>query len=119
MKYTIIEINSEDGARYTAGVKAREDIENIVTMNGYTPIEVRVGHYNRKKCGLIKKVIIHKSIMKEWKRKTDHLKEEDELLIQFPVLNHSLFLYILDSLTFFYLLHIDYTIFINVYTIIM
>lgn len=93
MKYTIIEINSEDGARYTAGVKAREDIENIVTMNGYTPIEVRVGHYNRKECGLIKKVIIHKSIMKEWKRKTDHLKEEDELLIQFPVLNHSLFLY--------------------------
>lgn len=93
MKYTVVEINSEDGARFTAGVKARDDIETIAKMNGYIPIEVEIEPNNRKKDSFLNKLKTHRLIKDEWKRKTIPLVSGDELLIQFPVLNHSLFLY--------------------------
>lgn len=93
MKYIIIEVNSESGARFTAGVKARDDIETIAKMNRYVPIGVKVKVDNRKNSSIFDKLTTHKKIEMEWKEKTGHLKSGDELLIQFPVLNHSVLLY--------------------------
>ena len=93
MKYLITEVNSESGARFTAGVKARDDIETIAKMNGYVLIGVKVTVDKRKTSSIFNKLTSHKKIEMEWIKETSHLKAGDELLIQFPVLNHSVFLY--------------------------
>lgn len=93
MKYLITEVNSESGARFTAGVKARDDIETIAKMNGYVLIGVKVEGDKRKNSLVFNKLAAHKKIEIEWNKETSHLKAGDELLIQFPVLNHSVLLY--------------------------
>lgn len=66
MKYLITEVNSESGARFTAGVKARDDIETIAKMNGYVLIGVKVEGDKRKNSLVFNKLAAHKKIEIEW-----------------------------------------------------
>ena len=91
MIYYIKEYQFEEGVRNTAGIKARDDIEDILQNNGAKPIEIEVDTFNRNK-GIKNKIVAHKMIENEWINKCNIMKNSDTLIIQFPVINHSIFI---------------------------
>ena len=76
-----------------AGIKARLDVSNILSDNGWQKIEISFDDscYGR---GKIKK---YYETYREWKRACDNLKQNDVLIIQYPVINHSFLLGRLES----------------------
>ena len=90
MRYYIREIQTSAGVQRTAGIKARDDIEAILSKEGYQEILINVHNIRGKKDYLLQKLKAHYEIEKIWKHQTAHLKKGDLLLIQFPVINHSL-----------------------------
>lgn len=83
-----------------AGSKARDDVEKILDERGIIPIQIAVVQENRRKQkGVIKKLSIHQRVYEEWQEKTKHLSKGDVLFIQFPCVEHTLFLkYVLRNL---------------------
>lgn len=100
MKYYIKEIRVDASQARTAGNKARDDVETIFGEKGIAPIQIEVVQENRKdQNGVLKKASIHHKVYKEWKEKTKMLSDGDALFIQFPCLEHTLFLqYVLKDL---------------------
>lgn len=91
MNYFISEMQVDESQARTAGSKARDDVETILRKEGMSVISVATMQKNRKeKRGLIQKLKVHYDIFKEWKIKTQCLKEGDVLFVQFPCLEHTL-----------------------------
>lgn len=91
MRYFVKEVRSEDGVRHTAGIKARDDINDILENAGYQPVFVE--NRNIEEGSLLKKLKSHKAVKREWEKSLTDLKSGDELVVQFPPVNHSLYLY--------------------------
>ena len=91
MDYFISE-TQEDGLSRTAGVKARDDLETLLLSQGYLKISIPVSAYDRKKAGSINKLRWHYNIYKIWKDKLSLLKKNDRVIVQFPIIEHSLLL---------------------------
>ncbi|WP_173553134.1 galactofuranosyltransferase [Sharpea azabuensis] len=93
MNYFIEEVLYTDDLVRTAGNKARDDISTILLDDGFKKmlIDVHVNDKMRDQASKLKKMKFHYQINQEWKRKLSTLKQGDNLLIQFPILNHSLF----------------------------
>ena len=91
MDYYISEHKFEGVFSRTAGGKAREDAEQIFSNHGLTPIVVET--VDRSKLNLVNKLLWHFKIPALWKEKTKGLKLGDSLVVQFPVLEHSVFLF--------------------------
>lgn len=93
MKYYISETQVDVSQNRTAGSKARDDVERIFIDEGIIPIRFAVMQEKRKQQkGIIRKISIHQEVYKEWKEKTKKLSRGDVLFIQFPCLEHTLFL---------------------------
>lgn len=93
MNYYISEIQIDESQSRTAGSKARDDVETILAMEGMAAIQVAtVQDQRREKKSAIQKLKIHRQVYKEWKEKTQNLSNGDVLFIQFPCLEHTLFL---------------------------
>lgn len=89
MNYYIKEVQRADGAQRTAGVKARDDINIILESIGYIPIEI-----NMQKAGsTLTKIKKQVQAVFVWNKALRILKEEDVLIVQFPVVEHSVLLY--------------------------
>lgn len=94
MNYYLRETSSDaDTAVYTAGNKARDDVEKILQQSEFAPLELDVLQQSRKKEDSIKKAMTHWCIYKKWLKKISALSKGDTLLIQFPCAAHTLFLY--------------------------
>lgn len=76
----------------TARNKARDDIEAILLKENYGVITVKEPGDTRTKSGYLKKILYHFKLKRVWEEKFKHLKKDDVVLIQLPVLNHSFFL---------------------------
>ena len=100
MNYFISEKQVDKTQARTAGSKARDDVETIFKEKNMVPIPVTAMQEKRKKkWGLIRKLKIHREIYKEWKTKIKNLAKGDVLFIQFPCLEHTLYLpYLLKNL---------------------
>lgn len=92
MKYYIKEVYRAETDQKTAGVKARDDVEKILDFLNYKPIVISSIIKNRKDLKKSKKVLIHKETYDIWKKKLSFLNPEDELIVQFPIKEHSIFL---------------------------
>lgn len=92
MKYYIREVQNTENSQKTAGGKAREDVEQILLADGYQTISVNVPSGNRKESSPLKKVSYHFELKKEWDRSLGKLKKGDIVLIQVPIINHSILL---------------------------
>lgn len=92
MIYYVSEVQYDDGVQRTAGTKARSDVENILSSLGYKMILIE--NKTTKSELRLKSLSLHTIYYNEWKKvlgKLD-LKKDDELIVQFPVIYHSLFL---------------------------
>lgn len=92
MNYFITETNTESKQQKTAGIKARDDIERILSRLGYIKIALPVLNNKRKKQNGIKKIKWHIDIYKTWLSQTRDIKGGDTLIIQFPVIEHTILL---------------------------
>ena len=92
MKYYTEETETRDNTKRTAGIKARDDISKILTNIGYKQLNVNVDKANYSTKNKLKKLTNHFHIRKIWKKSLEQLNDGDELIIQFPLINHSLFL---------------------------
>lgn len=100
VKYFISEIQVDKSQDRIAGSKARDDIEVIFKIEQMVSVPVTVMQDKRKeKHGIIQKLKMHVEVYREWKKKTDVLSSGDILFIQFPCLEHTIFLaYLLAAL---------------------
>ena len=91
MNYFIKEFQLSEGVKFTAGIKARDDIEDLLLKKKFKTIQIEVNKESRTG-GILKKLKYHFDIMNEWERKCEKLSPNDVLLIQFPIINHSIFI---------------------------
>ena len=86
MKYYLKEEFLKDSGARNAGNKARNDVEEIVVREGYSPLLLMVDDWYQM--GTIR-AQRHKA--KALSKAISKLKDGDQLLIQFPMLHHSFF----------------------------
>lgn len=89
MNYYIKEIQKADGAQRTAGVKARDDVNDILSLMKVNEIEVIL----EKTTSVWSKIKKQFKSIQVWDKATKNLKKNDVLIVQFPVVEHSIFLY--------------------------
>lgn len=75
-----------------AGGKAREDLSTIFSQEGFSEMMVRCPQIERESANILKKVLYHHRIAKIWRKALNDLNEGDILIIQFPVVNHTILL---------------------------
>ncbi len=93
MKYYTQEIwEDEKRMQRTAGTKARDDIAKILDGMGYQSIAVTVPEVDRGKQNALQKLEFHAKLRRIWDKSLKDLQKDDELVIQFPILNHSVLL---------------------------
>ena len=92
MNYFIKEIQTNEGVQKTAGIKARDDVESILSENGYHTITVKTDLEKRKKANPVLGLFYHYDAMCKWNQALGKLTKGDCLIIQFPVINHTIFL---------------------------
>ena len=92
MKYYTKEIWSEEGYQRTAGIKARDDVDKILEKNGYVSIEICMPSADRVGQSILEKAGYHLKLSKVWNECLKPVGKDDILVIQFPIVNHSVLL---------------------------
>lgn len=92
MNYYIREVQTNEGVQKTAGIKARDDVESILSANNYHTITVETDLEKRKKVNPVLGLYYHYDTMCKWNQALSKLTNGDCLIIQFPVINHTIFL---------------------------
>ncbi len=93
MKYFAKELQTGDMLSRTAGVKARDDADAILSANGWQEILFTFDSEDQGKKNLFHSLHYHQQTAQIWKQQLAHLQAGDILLMQFPVKNHSLLLF--------------------------
>lgn len=93
-KHTIWTITEEQltdkDVRKHAGGKAREDISKILAKCGIAEKVLLCPQIERKNAWPLKKIMFHIKVKKIWSEIIKELSEGDVLIIQFPLVNHTL-----------------------------
>lgn len=92
MNYYITECEAVNCKKRTAGIKARDDLDALFESFGMKQIIIGSSDQNRDNGNIIKKIISHYNVKKQWEKKLSILQNGDSLVIQFPMIEHSLFL---------------------------
>ena len=92
MKYFTKEIWNEEGYQRTAGIKARDDVDVILENNGFKGIEICTPETDRESQSLLQKAGYHFKLSKVWDECLSVTGRGDILVIQFPIVNHSVLL---------------------------
>ena len=92
MKYYTKEIWNEEGYQRTAGIKARDDVDSILDRNGFEAIEICVPAKDRSSQNMAQKALYHLALSRIWDKCLSVVGNADVLLIQFPIVNHSVLL---------------------------
>ena len=74
-----------------AGGKARDDLNKIFLGCGIRELPIVAPQLERKKASAIKKAFFHIQIERIWMAAVDKMSTGDILLLQFPLINHTLF----------------------------
>lgn len=91
MKFYVKEAQIVENVQKTAGIKARDDVEEILSKNDFREILSVTESQNRKKMGFFRTIKYHKDLEKIWKNSLKNLQKGDELVLQFPIVNHTIF----------------------------
>lgn len=92
MNYYITECEAENCQKKTAGIKARDDLDTLFELFQMKQITIPSLTDDRENAGLVKKIKYHFSVKKNWEKELEILKEGDSLVVQFPIIGHSLLL---------------------------
>ena len=92
MHYFVEEVQFDEGERFskTAWSKARADISEILKELNYHSIDIPTHEGERKKESLTQRLFWHIRIRNEWNKRFASLKKGDVLVLQFPLLGHSI-----------------------------
>lgn len=90
--WTAVEKQFDENAKKYARGKAREDLNLIFNQVGINEIEIIAPQGEREKANKIKKFLYHYQAKNIWNRSFDKIENGGTLILQFPVINHSLFL---------------------------
>ena len=91
MKFFIEETLLDAQDKKNAGGKAREDIGNILESQGYKKLQAVANSSKRADLNTVQRLFHHYEVKKAWQHSLRDLVEGDELVVQFPLLNHTLF----------------------------
>ena len=91
MNYFIKEVQTSEGVQKTAGIKARDDVESVLLANGFQSLTVETNLEKRKKANFLLSLYYHYDTSRKWNKVLNKLTKGDCLLIQFPVINHTIF----------------------------
>lgn len=91
MNYYVQEAQMSKDLQRTAGIKARDDLDEIFSQINVQPVNIPPYDAEREKYGAADKIKTHFTIVKEWERKLAFLKQGDTLFVQFPIIGHSVF----------------------------
>lgn len=89
MKYVIRERQRAE-SDYNAGSKARNDVDQILCTLGFSELPVEL-ELSTSKTNVLKKVQLQYTRYFDWKRCAAQLKENDVVVFQYPVRNHTVF----------------------------
>lgn len=92
MKYFTKEIWNEEGYQRTAGIKARDDVDVILENNGFKGLEICMPETDRESQNVMQKAAYHFKLSKVWDECLSVTGRGDILVIQFPIVNHSVLL---------------------------
>lgn len=92
MKYYTKEIWNEEGYQRTAGIKARDDVDAILEQNGFKALEICVPQEDRESQNLLQKLQYHRKLSRIWDECLSCAGSSDVIVIQFPIINHSVLL---------------------------
>lgn len=90
MNYYVEEVHYFEGIKKTAGIKARDDVATILKEVGFREILIDFPG-DRPDMSLFNKATAHVSCKKKWDQKLAHVGYGDSLLIQFPIINNTVF----------------------------
>jgi len=90
MKWCVCEREEIAFLKNTAGIKARDDVEEILLNNNCSPIFVDID-IERENKGVLGKLKAHKNLVDYWQKKMECVKEGDLVIIQFPLRKHTMF----------------------------
>lgn len=90
MKYYVTERKFDEYDSVTARGKARDDAESVVKELGYMPIVIDVP--DRSNYSKLRKIWWQFKIIPVWVKNLKQVTKNDELFIQFPFREHSVFL---------------------------
>ena len=78
----------------TAGTKARRDIDEIARSLDFCELTAvcRISNAERRGSGKLHKVKTHLEAKRDWEKVFSELRSGDRVLIQYPVINHTLFM---------------------------
>lgn len=88
MNYVVIE-NDYNDIEFSAKDKPRIDIDSILLNHGFLGLNLEIDK-NRENLNIINKIKKHFDIKKQWLSLFANLKENDVVVFQFPLRNHSL-----------------------------
>ena len=92
MEYYVKETHQYSSLQNTAGIKARDDLEAIFRNKGITEFVINSCIDKREELDKKNKIYAHIKVWKCWKKRCEKLSSGDVLYIQFPVVEHTLFL---------------------------
>ena len=92
MIWTVTEEQLTYDATKNAGGKARNDVRDILLSLDVKELVLQCPQVERQITSGLKKVMFHYSILKDWNKLIKKFKAGDSLVLQFPVINHTLFL---------------------------
>lgn len=92
MIWLAIEKQQNQESKRHAGGKAREDITSILLETGIASIDIVAPQIKRDNANTLKKTIYHFSVARIWRKALKTVVPGDTLILQFPVVNHTLFL---------------------------
>lgn len=92
MIWYIVEKQLSKDSQKNAGGKARTDLNTIFSDCGYAALPIEMLNKNRDHGNLFKKIKDHFDVLRIWEKALDKTVPGDTVLLQFPVINHSLFL---------------------------
>ncbi len=91
MEFYIRETQKNGEISRTAGIKARDDIERILSNNNIRALNIPSNENQRNQTNIIKKIAWHFRIKKVWEQRLHNLSKNDTLYIQFPIIEHTIF----------------------------
>lgn len=91
MKYFVEETLLDEQDKKNAGGKARQDVTDILESIGYQKLIAESEMNERQELNAVQRLVHHYKVKKMWKKTLSVVGKGDEIIIQFPLLNHSLF----------------------------
>lgn len=87
-----MQLMDSESAKKHAGGKAREDLGVLFRRLGIAELRLDAPQEERSEASPIRKVLYHRQVARQWKEVADQINREDTLILQFPPVNHTLFL---------------------------